>query len=69
MDKAHFESRWPAVRPRVKAHWNRLRDEDLAQIKGDAETLISMIQEKYEEPRVSIEMQLDRLLEEHPAPR
>ncbi|HEV2358833.1 MAG TPA: hypothetical protein VGZ23_14665 [bacterium] len=69
MDKARFETRWPAVRQRVKANWNRLSDEDLNQVNGDADTLVGMIQEKYEEPRVSIEMQLNRLLEEHPAQR
>jgi uncharacterized protein YjbJ (UPF0337 family) len=41
---------------------NPLTDEELDQVNGDADTLISMIQEKYEEPRTSIEMQLERLL-------
>jgi uncharacterized protein YjbJ (UPF0337 family) len=62
MDKSRFGSRWPDVRHRVKSNWSRLTDEELDQVKGDADTLISMIQEKYEEPRTSIEMQLERLL-------
>ena len=62
MEKAGFGSRWPDVRYRVKSNWSRLTDEELDQVKGDADTLISMIQEKYEEPRTSIEMQLERLL-------
>ena len=62
MDKGQFGSRWPEVRRRVKTNWSRLTDEELNQVNGDADTLISLIQEKYEEPRVSIEMQLDRLL-------
>ncbi|HLY23496.1 MAG TPA: hypothetical protein VKT83_13605 [bacterium] len=62
MDKSRFGSRWPDVRYRVKSNWSRLTDEELDQVKGDADTLISMIQEKYEEPRTSIEMQLERLL-------
>jgi uncharacterized protein YjbJ (UPF0337 family) len=62
MDKSRFGSRWPDVRHRVKSNWSRLTDQELDQVKGDADTLISMIQEKYEEPRTSIEMQLERLL-------
>jgi uncharacterized protein YjbJ (UPF0337 family) len=62
MDKSRFGSRWPDVRRRVKSNWSRLTDEELDQVNGDADTLISMIQEKYQEPRTSIEMQLERLL-------
>jgi uncharacterized protein YjbJ (UPF0337 family) len=50
------------VRRRGKSNWNRLTDEELDQVNGDADTLISMIQEKYQEPRTSIEMQLEQLL-------
>jgi uncharacterized protein YjbJ (UPF0337 family) len=62
MDKGQFGSRWADVRRRVKSNWNRLTDDELDQVNGDADTLISMIQEKYQEPRTSIEMQLQRLL-------
>jgi uncharacterized protein YjbJ (UPF0337 family) len=62
MDKSRFGSRWPEVRRNVKSNWSRLTDEELDQVKGDADTLISMIQEKYQEPRTSIEMQLAQLL-------
>jgi uncharacterized protein YjbJ (UPF0337 family) len=62
MDKARLESRWPQVRGRVKANWNRLTDEDLDTVNGDPDMLISMIEEKYQEPRISIEVQLEQLL-------
>jgi uncharacterized protein YjbJ (UPF0337 family) len=62
MDKGQFGSRWADVRRRVKSNWNRLTDDELDQVNGDTDTLISMIQEKYQEPRASIEMQLKRLL-------
>jgi len=62
MDKTRFGSRWPDVRRRVKSNWNRLTDDELDQVNGDADTLISMIQEKYQEPRASIEMQLQHLV-------
>jgi uncharacterized protein YjbJ (UPF0337 family) len=62
MEKAKLESRWPQIRGRVKSNWNRLTDEDLDKVNGDPDTLISMIEEKYQEPRISIEVQLEQLL-------
>ena len=62
MDKERFASQWPDVRRRVKAHWSRLTDQELDQAGRDIDTLISMIEEKYQEPRASIKMQLERLL-------
>ncbi|HEV2440872.1 MAG TPA: CsbD family protein [bacterium] len=46
----------------MKSNWNRLTDNELDQVNGDADTLISMIQEKYQEPRASIEMQIEHML-------
>lgn len=62
MDKERFASQWPDVRRRVKSHWSRLTDQELDQAGRDIDTLISMIEEKYQEPRASIKMQLERLL-------
>ena len=62
MDSSRFASRWPDIRRRVKSNWGRLTDDDLDLVNGDAGTLISMIEERYQEPRTSIEMQLERLM-------
>lgn len=62
MDSSRFASRWPDIRRRVKSDWGRLTDDDLDLVNGDAGTLISMIEERYQEPRTSIEMQLERLM-------
>jgi uncharacterized protein YjbJ (UPF0337 family) len=64
MDKEQFARAWGAIRARVKGRWNRLTDRDLDQVRGNAELLIGMIQEKYDEPRTAIEMQIARFLEE-----
>jgi uncharacterized protein YjbJ (UPF0337 family) len=64
MDKDQFARAWGEIRARVKGRWNRLTDRDLDQVGGNAEMLIGMIQEKYDEPRKAIEMQLARLVEE-----
>ena len=62
MDKNRFGSRWPDIRRKVKSNWSRLTDDDLDNVNGDADTLISMIEEKYQEPRTSIEVQLEHLM-------
>jgi uncharacterized protein YjbJ (UPF0337 family) len=62
MDKAEFARQWPAVRTRVKARWNKLTDEDLKSVQGNPELLIGVIQEKYDESRQAIEIELKSLL-------
>ena len=64
MNKDQFTTNWRVIRGRVTTRWNRLTDRDLDQVQGNAEILIGMIQEKYNEPRKAIEMQLGRLVEE-----
>lgn len=64
MDREQFARAWGVIRARVKGRWNRLTDRELDQVQGNAEVLIGMIQEKYEEPRKAIEMQIARFLEE-----
>ncbi len=64
MDKEQFARHWDAIRGPVKARWSRLTDRELDDVQGNAEVLIGMIQEKYEEPRKAIEMQLGRFVEE-----
>lgn len=61
MDKGEFARQWPAVRMRVKARWNKLTDEDLKSVQGNPELLIGMIQEKYDESRQAIEIELKSL--------
>jgi uncharacterized protein YjbJ (UPF0337 family) len=64
MNKEQFTRTWPEIRRRIKAHWSRLTDRELDQVLGNSEVLVGMIQEKYEEPRNVIEMQLEHFVEE-----
>ena len=63
MDKDEFTRQWPALRARVKARWNKLTDGDLKTVQGNPELLIGMIQEKYDESRQAIEIELKSLLQ------
>ena len=62
MDRGEFARQWPAVHARVKARWNKLTDAELKGVQGNPELLIGMIQEKYDEPRQAIEIELKSLL-------
>jgi uncharacterized protein YjbJ (UPF0337 family) len=63
MDKGEFARAWPMIRAQIKSRWIKLTDQDLDGVQGNPEFLIEMIQEKYEETRQAIELQLKSLLE------
>ncbi len=63
MEKGEFASAWPLIRDRVKARWSKLTNQDLDGVQGNPELLIGMIQEKYDEPRQGIDLQLKSLIE------
>jgi len=62
MDKGEFARTWPMIRTEVKSRWNKLTDRDLDGVQGNPEFLIEMIQEKYEESRQAIDLQLKSLV-------
>jgi uncharacterized protein YjbJ (UPF0337 family) len=69
MDKGEFAKAWPQIRPQVRSRWSKLTDQDLDSVQANPELLIGMIQEKYEEPRQAIELQLKSLVERKAAIR
>ncbi len=62
VDKGEFARQWPVILPRLKGRWNKLTDGDLKSVQGNPELLIGMIQEKYDESRQAIEIELKSLL-------
>ncbi len=62
MDKSEFAKKWPLIRPQVKARWGKLTDQELDGVQGSPDLLIPMIQEKYDESRQAIELQLKSLV-------
>ncbi len=63
MEKGEFAGAWPLIRDRVKARWSKLTNQELDGVQGNPELLIGMIQEKYDEPRQAIDLQLKSLVE------
>ncbi len=63
VDKGEFARAWPEIRDQVRARWSKLTAQDLDSVQGNPELLIGIIQEKYEESRQAIEIQLKSLVE------
>jgi hypothetical protein len=62
MEKGEFTRVWPLIRSVVKSRWNKLTDKDLEGVENP-ELLIGIIQEKYEEPRQAIALQIKSLID------
>ena len=55
-----LKGQWKQLRSRIKKHWDRLTDDDIVDIRGDRELLLSKIQSLYGRSREQAEMDLDR---------
>jgi hypothetical protein len=63
VDKGEFARAWPLIRDRVRSRWSKLTAQELDGIQGNPELLIGVIQEKYDESRQAIDLQLKSLVE------
>ncbi len=47
MNEDIFEGKWKEMRGQVKEWWGKLTDDDLEKVDGNADQLISLLQQKY----------------------
>jgi len=64
MNKEVFEGRWDEMRGQVKEWWGKLTDDDLERVRGKADQLIGVIQEKYGYTREHAEEEFNRRIHE-----
>ncbi len=57
------------LKGKLREQWGKLTDDDLDRIQGNAEMLVSELQEYYGRSREQIEEELDRCLEQWEASR
>jgi uncharacterized protein YjbJ (UPF0337 family) len=62
VNKEILKGKWLMVKADVRTWWDRMTDEDVDQIQGDAERFISKLQERYEYGREQAEKELDDFL-------
>jgi uncharacterized protein YjbJ (UPF0337 family) len=54
-----LEGNWRALESRVRRHWYRLSNDDIASINGEREILIRRLQERYGFSREHAEREID----------
>lgn len=57
--------KWDQVRSDANRKWDRLTDEDLDQIKGNMEQLVSLVQQKYDYTRDQAQQEVTRFMDSH----
>lgn len=60
-----FTGRWDQFRSDSKREWSKLTDEDLDQIKGNMEQLISLVQQKYDYTSDQARQEVTRFMQSH----
>jgi uncharacterized protein YjbJ (UPF0337 family) len=53
------ERNWPKLRQRVRRHWSRLTQEDVAELTGKREALTRKLQERYGFSRQQAEREIE----------
>lgn len=60
MDRELFEAQWPQIKNLVREKWASLTEEDLRQINGRFDVLVSKLQQKYGYTREQAEEEINR---------
>lgn len=63
MDAPKLKAEWEGFKGYVSMTWDKLSDQELIRVEGSLPTLVSLIEEKYKEPREKIEAKLKELFE------
>ena len=62
------ETNWTEFKPKIRTHWNKLTDSDVARIHGDKNVLIEELETRYHFTRNDAQKQLDEFLRTEPNP-
>jgi len=65
MNKDTLQGQWKQMQGEVQRRWSKLTDNDLNQIRGDAEKLLGKIQEHYGYARERAQQEVDTFLKSH----
>ncbi|HRL23067.1 MAG TPA: CsbD family protein [Alcaligenes sp.] len=58
MNKDTIEGKWKQLTGKAKSVWGELTDDDLAKVKGDAQQLAGLVQERYGRTREEAEREV-----------
>ena len=71
MNSDTLKGQWKQLKGHVRKQWGKLTEDDVDQVKGDAEVLAGKLQERYGRSREQAHQEIRRFLEqaEHGASR
>ncbi len=55
---------WPLLKPRLRDHWKKLTDDDLKQINGKVEDLITVLRKRYGYGKAQAEIEINNWLDQ-----
>jgi uncharacterized protein YjbJ (UPF0337 family) len=56
---------WDSLKGKIKEHWGQITDDELAEVEGQYDQLVGLIQQKTGEARQQIKTVIDELAEEY----
>lgn len=59
MNSDELKGRWTEMKGKARSKWGELTDDELAQVEGDREQLIGLIQQKYGKAKADAEREVD----------
>ena len=65
MQRDMITSRWDRFRADSKREWKNLTDEEIDQVKGNVEKLVSLVQQKYDYTKDQAQQEVTRFMDNH----
>lgn len=64
MNKDTLKGQWNQLKGHVRKEWGKLTDDDIDQIRGDAQILVGKVQERYGRKKEEAQAEVNKFLEE-----
>ncbi len=68
MNEDILKGKWKEIKGGIKEKWGKLTDDDLAQVEGEEEKLLGLLQKKYGHTREKAEQEYKELLARYGKP-
>jgi len=60
--KDALQSRWPKLKVKIRKHWGKVTEDDLRQINGQTNDLITVLRKRYGYGKVQAEIEINNWL-------
>ena len=63
MNKEIWDGKWDQIKGEIRSNWAELTEDDLEQVKGDSQTLLGIIKERYGEKKEALKEDYDQWMD------